>query len=148
VPVPLPSPEAARPRARAEAARAVADNREGKARFERGDLAGAVARFRRAVAAVPENASYHNNLGWALFRSGRVDEAARELAEAVRLDPHDDVAYANLGELERARGNTAAAIAAYERFLELNTDPRRERIARETLRALRGQPDPDGGRRR
>ena len=42
------------------------------------------------------------------------------------------------GEVERARGNVQGAIAAYERFLQLNSDPRREAIAREKLRRLRG----------
>jgi len=113
-------------------------NREGEALFERGDMDGAISRFRAAVRAAPTNAYYRNNLGWALFQSGKVEEAGRELNESARLDPRRDIVYANIGEVERARGNTAAAIAAYERFLELNTNPRRERIAREKLRTLRG----------
>jgi serine/threonine protein kinase/cytochrome c-type biogenesis protein CcmH/NrfG len=139
--VPLPPPAAAPARTAArppEPSGAAAVNHEGEALFERGDMAGAVAKFRQAVASAPGNAYYHNNLGWALFQAGQVDEAAGELATAVRLDPRRDIAYANIGEVERARGNTAAAIAAYERFLQLNTDPRREQIAREKLRALRG----------
>ena len=139
--VPLPPPNAAPARtaaSTAEPAGAAAINHQGEALFERGEVAGAVAQFRRAVAAAPGSAYYHNNLGWALFQAGQVDEAGRELAQAVRLDPRRDIAYANIGEVERAKGNTAAAIAAYERFLQLNTDPRREQIAREKLRRLRG----------
>jgi tRNA A-37 threonylcarbamoyl transferase component Bud32 len=113
-------------------------NREGERLFEQGDLAKAAERFRGAVRSAPGNAYYRNNLGWALFQLGDVDEAGRELREAVRLDPRRDIAYANIGEVERARGNTAAAIDAYERFLQLNSDPRREAIAREKLRRLRG----------
>jgi len=119
-----------------EGARAL--NHEGESLFDRGEVEAAVGRFRAAVRAAPGNAYYHNNLGWALFQAGQVEEAGRELNEAVRLDPRRDIAYANIGEVERARGNVSAAIAAYERFLELNTDPRRERIAREKLRSLRG----------
>ncbi|HKP74797.1 MAG TPA: tetratricopeptide repeat protein, partial [Longimicrobiaceae bacterium] len=103
-----------------------------------GDLARAADRFRRAVRGAPGNAYYHNNLGWALFQLGQLDEAERELREAVRLDPGRAIAYANIGEVERARGNVAGAIAAYERFLRLNSDPRREAIARAKLRGLRG----------
>jgi len=117
---------------------AAAVNHEGEVLFERGDLARAAERFRRAVRAAPGNAYYRNNLGWALFQLGQVDEAGRELREAVRLDPRRDIAYANIGEVERAKGNVQGAIAAYERFLELNSDPRREAIAREKLRRLRG----------
>jgi cytochrome c-type biogenesis protein CcmH/NrfG len=42
-----------------------------------------------------------------------------------------------LGEVHFARGDIAAAIAAYERFLELSTNPRRERIADAKLRRMR-----------
>ena len=115
-------------------------NREGEALFERRDLAGAVARFRLAVRAAPNNAYYRNNLGWALFEMGAVDEAGRELEATLRLDPRRDIAYANLGEVRAAQGDTAAAIAAYERFVELNRNPRREQIALGKLRRLRGVP--------
>ncbi|HET7233976.1 MAG TPA: serine/threonine-protein kinase [Longimicrobium sp.] len=124
--------------ASASGGNATALNRQGEALFERGEMESAIGRFRAAVRAAPGNAYYRNNLGWALFQAGRIDEAGRELNQAVRLDPRRDIAYANIGEVERARGNIPAAIAAYERFLELNTDPRREAIAREKLRALRG----------
>jgi tRNA A-37 threonylcarbamoyl transferase component Bud32 len=113
-------------------------NREGEALFARNDLPAAVARFRAAVRAAPGNAYYRNNLGWALFRAGEVEEAGRELEETVRLDPRRDIAYANLGEVRAAQGDTAAAIALYERFLELNTSPRREQVAQGKLRRLRG----------
>ncbi|HET7464550.1 MAG TPA: serine/threonine-protein kinase [Longimicrobium sp.] len=135
---PAQTPASAPARAGTGGPEAMALNREGEARFERGDLDAAIERFRAAVRAAPGNAYYHNNLGWALFQAGRVDEAGRELNQAVRLDPRRDIAYANIGEVERAKGNIPAAIAAYERFLELNTDPRREAIAREKLRSLRG----------
>jgi hypothetical protein len=113
-------------------------NREGEGLFERGDVAGAVARFRGAVAAAPGNAYYHNNLGWALFEAGELEGAGREIGEAIRLDPRRAIAYANLGEVRWARGDHAGAISAYERFLELNDDPRRERIARAKLTRMRG----------
>ncbi len=113
-------------------------NREGEALFERNDLVAAVERFRLAVRAAPGNAYYRNNLGWALFEMGAVDEAGRELEATLRLNPRREIAYANLGEVRAAQGDTAAAVAAYERFVELNTNPRRERIALGKLRRLRG----------
>lgn len=42
-----------------------------------------------------------------------------------------------LGEVHFARGDIAAVIATYEWFLELNTDPRRKRIADAKLRRMR-----------
>ncbi|HLL47681.1 MAG TPA: tetratricopeptide repeat protein, partial [Longimicrobiaceae bacterium] len=146
-PAPTPSAPAERVPAKAPAragasgtAGAMRLNREGEALFERRDVAGAVARFRLAVRDAPNNAYYRNNLGWALFEMGAVDEAGRELEEALRLDPRRDIAYANLGEVRAAQGDTAAAIAAYERFVELNRNPRREQIALGKLRRLRGAP--------
>jgi Flp pilus assembly protein TadD len=105
-----------------------------------GDFPAAVAGFRRAVAAAPGNALYRNQLGWALFQNGDMAGAERELRETVRLDPKRAIAYANLGEVHRVRGETAAAVANYRRFLELNTDERRERIAREKLRGMGANP--------
>ena len=123
---------------RTSSAEAQAANRRGEALFDGGNLEGAASAFGAAVRAAPGNAYYRNNLGWALFQLGRIDEASAELRAAVRLDPSRDIAWANIGEVERVRGNTAGAIEAYEHFLSLNHDPRRERIAREKLRLLRG----------
>ncbi|HYW07139.1 MAG TPA: protein kinase [Longimicrobium sp.] len=114
--------------------------RAAERRFEMGDFPGAVAGFRRAVAAAPRNALYRNQLGWALFQSGDLPGAERELVEAIRVDPRRAIAHANLGEVRRLRGDTNRAIASYRRFLELNTDARRERIAREKLRGMGATP--------
>ncbi|HEX8211483.1 MAG TPA: serine/threonine-protein kinase [Longimicrobium sp.] len=114
--------------------------RQAEQRFEVGDFPAAVAGFRRAVAAAPRNAHYRNQLGWALFQSGDLAGAERELRETVRLDPNRAIAYANLGEVYRVRGQTPAAIANYRRFLELNTNERREEIARGKLRGMGATP--------
>jgi Flp pilus assembly protein TadD len=92
------------------------------------------------VAAAPTNAYYRNQLGWALFQSGEMAGAERELREAVRLDPGRDIAYANLGEVYRVQGDTQRAVENYRRFLALNRDPRRERIATEKLRGMGATP--------
>lgn len=114
--------------------------REAEANFERGNLPAAVAGFRRAVAAAPGNALYRNQLGWALFQAGDLAGAERELQETLRLDPDRAIAHANLGEVRRVQGDTERAIGNYRRFLELNTDERRERIAREKLRGMGATP--------
>jgi serine/threonine protein kinase len=114
--------------------------REAEGHFERGNFPAAVAGFQRAVAAAPGNALYRNQLGWALFQSGDLAGAERELQETLRLDPNRAIAHANLGEVRRVRGDTDRAIQSYRRFLQLNTDPRRERIAREKLRGMGATP--------
>ncbi|HYW07601.1 MAG TPA: tetratricopeptide repeat protein [Longimicrobium sp.] len=114
--------------------------RAAERRFEMGDFPGAVAGFRRAVAAAPGNALYRNQLGWALFQSGDLPGAERELVATIRIDPRRAIAHANLGEVRRMRGDTDRGIASYRRFLELNNDGRRERIAREKLRGMGATP--------
>jgi serine/threonine protein kinase/predicted negative regulator of RcsB-dependent stress response len=136
-PEPPPAAAAERPEASASDATAGRLNREAEGAFERGDVSDAVRRLRAAVQRDPGNALFRNNLGWALFETGQLDEARRELEQVIRMSPGRDIAYANLGEVKWKQGDRAGAIAAYERFLELNSDPRRERIAREKLRRMR-----------
>lgn len=136
-PEPPPPTVAERPEAPAKDAAARRLNREGEGAFERGEVNDAVRRLRAAVQREPGNVLFRNNLGWALFEAGQLDEARRELEQVIRMNPRRDIAHANLGEVKWKQGDRAGAIAAYERFLELNSDPRRERIAREKLRRMR-----------
>jgi predicted TPR repeat methyltransferase len=72
---------------------------------------------------------------------GREGAAASELPEEC-LAEHETVGGGEdrTGDFENTvRGDIAAAIATYERFLELNTDPRRERIADAKLRRMRAK---------
>jgi tetratricopeptide (TPR) repeat protein len=73
--------------------------------------------FRRAVELRPDAAS-HQQLGLDLLVLNKFDEAARELTEASRLDPHDAdtlsrLAYCEvkLGNLDEARVHVAQALA-------------------------------------
>ncbi len=139
---PTGTPAGTQPRAPAASGGAAAARyaREAEGHFQRGNLPAAVDGFRRAVAAAPGSAHYRNQLGWALFQSGDMAGAERELQETLRLDPNRAIAHANLGEVRRVQGDTQRAIGNYRRFLELNTDPRRERIAREKLRGMGATP--------
>ena len=74
--------------------------------------------FRRAVEMRPDLASARQQYGLNLLVLGRVADAARELAEAVRLDPRDPdslsgLAYCEmqLGRIAEARAHAAAALA-------------------------------------
>ncbi|MEQ9568603.1 MAG: serine hydrolase [Longimicrobiales bacterium] len=58
----------------------------------RGDTAAAVARVEEAVRVFPESPRAHVNLARAYLGTGRADEAAAQLDEALRLDPALDEA--------------------------------------------------------
>jgi Tfp pilus assembly protein PilF len=74
--------------------------------------------FRRAVELRPNQASVRQQYGLNLLVLGRYDEAAGELAEAVRLDPRDPDSLAHLaycefrlGRFADARAHSSAALA-------------------------------------
>lgn len=74
----------------------------GTALMEQGDVAGAVAAFRRAVAADPDDAGAHNKLALALQESGEDAEAMSEFRRGLDLARHDhqrEAAWLGLGIL-------------------------------------------------
>lgn len=68
------------------------------------DFAGALEKFRQAVAVLPDNpraADAYNNTGWALDRLGRYDEAIAAYEAALRLKPAHVRARNNLKSAKR-----------------------------------------------
>lgn len=59
--------------------------------------------------------------GVAAYRDNNLDAAAAELQQAVELRPENMRAWYYLGEVLRVRGQLAAARAAYERCVELDS---------------------------
>jgi tetratricopeptide (TPR) repeat protein len=85
--------------------------------------------FRQAIAARPDFAAAHQQIGVNLAMMGRFDEAVAELEQAVRLNPADApahlnlaVSYAELGRIADARAQAAEALRidpSYERAQRL-----------------------------
>jgi len=65
----------------------------------------------------PLTASEHNDLGVAYEATGQLDLAASEYRHALRLDPHQNQACVNLGNMEAARGRWRSAENHYRRAL-------------------------------
>jgi protein O-mannosyl-transferase len=62
------------------------------------------------------------NLGVALDRSDRPDEALRVFEEALRANPRDAYAHNNVGAILAGRGQTAEALAHFETAVRLRPD--------------------------
>jgi tetratricopeptide (TPR) repeat protein len=77
----------------------------------------AVELAQRAVKIEPANPSFLDTLGWALFKQGRFDEAAEPLGKAATVLTGNSVIQDHHGDLLAKRGQTAEAIAAWERAL-------------------------------
>ena len=70
----------------------------------------------------PGNARAHNNLGQALFRSGRIQDSVTSYREALRLQPNYPETHYNLGVSLAQLGALPEAIGHYEAALRLQPD--------------------------
>ncbi|MGO8792434.1 MAG: tetratricopeptide repeat protein [Terriglobia bacterium] len=82
----------------------------------------ALEQFTRAERENPANARVRNFRGITLAQLDRVDEAATEYREAIRLDPKSPDAYRNLGYLEWMRHRPDAARHVLDEALKLAPD--------------------------
>lgn len=68
----------------------------------------------------------HNNLGSALLKQGRTDEAERHFRGALKVDPDYAPAHLNLGIILHRRGRPAEAVEQFRRALK--SEPNNARI--------------------
>lgn len=87
--------------------------------FYEWDWVKAEAAYRRALELNPSDASSHHRLWGLLALLGRWDEAERELATAVELDPLSVSIATNIGQHRGLRGDLEGAIRALEGALRL-----------------------------
>ena len=89
-------------------------------RFLRGDAEGTVKLAEQAVAADPAYAPTYDLLGAAQTKLGQTAAARNAFETSLRLNAHDSTAYTNLGVLELAQGNRAAAAGFFAEALWLD----------------------------
>ena len=77
----------------------------------------AVEYIERALKVDPDNPSYIDSLGWALFKLGRAEEAEGHLRKAATALPMQSVVQDHYGDVLARRGKYAEAIGAWERAL-------------------------------
>ena len=107
----------------------------GDASCRLGDPATGIALIRKAVAARPDYAEAHNNLGVQLIALGRKDEALASFRAAVRCKTNLLAPLINLAELLAERGDGAEALGLARRATQ--RDPSSVEAARALAAALR-----------
>ncbi|MCP4249110.1 MAG: tetratricopeptide repeat protein [bacterium] len=87
---------------------------------EMGSFEEAIKRYREALAADPELAEAHQNLGVALMRLGQLDSAIEHLRRAAELNPSLPQAHTNLGNALARADRASEARASYAEALRLD----------------------------
>jgi Flp pilus assembly protein TadD len=87
-----------------------------------GDLEGAEARYRKALAMDPNNAEAHTFLGFVLMAKGILDQSERHLREAIRLAPGDPEAYFQLGVVMVQRDQAGEARELFAKAIHVAPD--------------------------
>jgi tetratricopeptide (TPR) repeat protein len=88
----------------------------------RGDSSGAISEYMDALKNDPNNSGIYDNLGLAVEKASRLDEAAGYFQKAVQLNPMNATARYNLGRLLLQRGNDAQAMKELREALQLKPD--------------------------
>ena len=78
--------------------------------------------FQHTVNVTTDNYFAHNNLGVALAKGGRFDEAVDHYYVALRIKPDQAEVYNNLGNALEAQGNVDEAIRRYTEALRIEPD--------------------------
>ena len=86
---------------------------------DRGErLPEAIAYIERALRVEPDNPSYVDSLGWALFKQGKFEQAEPHLQKAAAALPEQSVIQDHYGDVLAQRGKWQEAIAAWEQALK------------------------------
>jgi tetratricopeptide (TPR) repeat protein len=81
--------------------------------YQYGDVDGAIAEFKKALAVDPKNVNVHNSLGVCYGVQGKLDLAVDAFQTAIRLDPGDVMATYNLGLAHLKQGNQEKALRLF-----------------------------------
>lgn len=95
--------------------------------------ADAAAEYHKAIAAAPDSAPVHYNLGIVLARLGDLDAAAVEFERATELDPGLAAAHSSLAHVRLTQGRKAEAADSYRRAVRANPRSVRDRASLATL---------------
>lgn len=99
----------------------------------------AIGFIERALKVDPDNPSYLDSLGWALFKQGRPEEAEPHLRKAAAALPSQSVIHDHLGDVLARRGKMTEAISAWERALSGDGDDIDRAVIEKKIKDARGK---------
>lgn len=99
----------------------------------KGRIMDAVANYQRALALEPRNADVLNNLGSALYKAKRYDEAIASLKDCIKMDVNHQIAYTTLGLAYEELGNLEEAKKVYAKAVEVAPNLAYTELAKERL---------------
>ena len=85
---------------------------------EKGQNEAAIVEWTALAAANPDDARIHNNLGAALTRTDRIEEAIPQFEKALELNPQYNLVHGNLASALMKAGRTDEALRQYQMALE------------------------------
>ncbi len=85
---------------------------------EKGQDAAAIVEWTALAVANPDDARIHNNLGAALTRTGRIDEAIPQFEKALELNPQYNLVHGNLAGALMKAGRKDDALRQYQMALD------------------------------
>ncbi|MDH3348461.1 MAG: tetratricopeptide repeat protein [Desulfobulbaceae bacterium] len=92
--------------------------------------------IKKAVEIKPKNGYIRDSLGWVYFRLGMVQDAVRELEEALRLGDDDPAILEHLGDAYQAMDRTDDALKMYQKAIELYGEEGHGKEVLEKIRAM------------
>ncbi|MFH1130625.1 MAG: tetratricopeptide repeat protein [Pseudomonadota bacterium] len=105
--------------AQAQKKEAVRLNQEAESLSKKGDVAKAIATYRRAIAKDPDYVDAYGGLAVVYLHTGKFAEAVKLLLKAVSRVPDYAQGWYNLAYAQRKLGDLAASIDAYRRYSKL-----------------------------
>ena len=110
---------------------------EGLKEYNQGNFDTAVTRFEQALSIAPGSKSALVGYTKGLIEVGRLDDALETAEKAVRIDDKNADAYLVLGAARQEKELSGKAVAAYERYLELDPKSPHAVDIREVIKGLK-----------
>jgi tetratricopeptide (TPR) repeat protein len=113
----------------------------GIARYNGGNLDGALADFNRAITLDPAHAGAYGNRGYAREDRGDLEGALADYTKAISLDPNGPPAYVLRGSLRLKNGDMDGGLADFTKAISLDPTDASLFATRGVVRQLKGELD-------